>query len=86
MTGIRKAVVVSTPGYGASGTAGAVEEDLVSMSGLSLAELANLDDLAIAGALGELLERRRCGVGPSERYAATKDSGGLNRCGITSAG
>jgi hypothetical protein len=46
------------------------------MSRLSLAELAHLDDPVIADALGELLQRRRCGIAAAERYSVNNDSGG----------
>lgn len=68
-----------TPGCGTSGTARltqAPEECLVGMSRLSLAELAHLDDPVIADALGELLQRRRCGIAAAERYSVNNDSGG----------
>jgi hypothetical protein len=55
---------------------GTVEEGLVAMSRLSLAELADLDDVAIADACGELLQRRRCGIGPADLYAADKNGSG----------
>jgi FXSXX-COOH protein len=62
---------VPTPGYGVSGEADegrAREEGLVSLSGLSLEDLAELGDSVIANALRDLVERRRCGTGPRERF------------------
>jgi hypothetical protein len=55
---------------------GTVEEGLLAMSQLSLAKLADLDDLAIADAFGKLLKRRRCGIGPADLYAAGKEGSG----------
>jgi hypothetical protein len=53
----------------------AAEAGLAGMSRLSLPELAHQDDLVIADALGELLQRRRCGIAPTERYSANQDGG-----------
>jgi hypothetical protein len=50
---------------------------LVGMSGLSLVDLARMDDLAIADILDGLTARGRCGIGAEERYVA-KDGG--ERC------
>lgn len=80
-TGLREAVVVPTSGHeaneagqaiSASRTAGEVrsaETDLLKMSRLSLEDLAQLDDSVVANVLRDLVERRRCGAGPGERYA-----------------
>jgi hypothetical protein len=51
---------------------------LVGMSGLSLADLASMDDLTIAEILDGLTARGRCGIGAEKRYVA-KDGGG-ERC------
>ena len=57
---------------GASGTAGGVhagETGLLMISRLSLEDLAQLDDSVVADVLRDLVERRRCGTGPGERYS-----------------
>jgi hypothetical protein len=43
---------------------------LVSMADMSLADLAGMDDLTIAGILDGLTARGRCGIGAEERYVA----------------
>ena len=43
---------------------------LVGMSGISLADLASMNDLTIVGILDELTARGRCGIGAEERYVA----------------
>ncbi|MGO9778492.1 MAG: hypothetical protein ACLPQY_01795 [Streptosporangiaceae bacterium] len=56
----------------ASGTAGEVhsaETGLLIMSRLSLEDLGQLDDSVVANVLRDLVERRRCGAGPGERYS-----------------
>ena len=62
-----------TPGYGVSREADEGHEregGLLSLSGLSLEDLAELDDSVIANALRDLVERRRYGTGPRERFSA----------------
>jgi hypothetical protein len=53
---------------------------LVSMSGVSLADLASMDDLSVADILGGLTVRGRCGIGAAERYVAKNGDGGGERC------
>jgi hypothetical protein len=79
--GSERRSIVSTPGHEASdsgeviaesGTAGegrAGETGLLIISRLSLEDLAQLDDSVVADALRDLVERRRCGTGPGERYS-----------------
>jgi hypothetical protein len=43
---------------------------LVSMAGISLADLAGMDDLTVADILDGLTARGRCGIGAEERYVA----------------
>ena len=52
---------------------------LVSMSGISLANLASMDDLTVADILGGLTARGRCGIGAEERYVA-QQGGIAERC------
>jgi len=55
----------------ASRTAGEVrsmEGRLLILSQLSLTDLAQLDDSVVAEVLLDLMERRRCGIEPGERY------------------
>jgi FXSXX-COOH protein len=63
---------VPTPGYGVSGEADEGRErdgGLLSLSGLSLEDLAELDDSVIANALRDLVERRRYGTGAGEPFS-----------------
>lgn len=46
---------------------------LAGMAGLSLADLASMDDCAVAGILDGLTARGRCGIGAEERYVANRD-------------
>jgi hypothetical protein len=46
-----------------------VETGLLMVSRLSLEDLAQLDDSVVADVLRDLVERRRCGAGPGERYS-----------------
>jgi hypothetical protein len=52
---------------------------LASMSGISLADLASMDDLTVADILGGLTVRGRCGIGAKERYVA-QQGGIAERC------
>jgi hypothetical protein len=52
----------------AAGQVGSAEATLLIMSQLSLEDLAQLDDSVVANILRDLLERRRCGIEPGERY------------------
>jgi hypothetical protein len=64
---------VPTPGDGVSGEADEGHEregGLLSLSVLSLEDLAELDDSVIANALRDLVERRRCGASSIERFNA----------------
>jgi hypothetical protein len=48
---------------------------LVRMSGFSLAELADMDDLTVTDILDGLTARGRCGIGAEQRYVARQDRG-----------
>lgn len=54
---------------GAAGEAGSAEAGLLIVSQLSLEDLGQLDDSVVANVLRDLVERRRCGAGPGERYS-----------------
>ena len=69
--GLREAVVVPTPGDGASETVGEIrvpETGLLELSSLSLEDLSCLDESVVANAIRDLVKRRRCGTGPRERF------------------
>jgi hypothetical protein len=80
-TGLREAVVVPTSGHEANeagqaitasrmtGEVRSAEASLLNMSRLSLEDLEQLDDSVVANVLRDLVERRRCGTGPGERYS-----------------
>jgi hypothetical protein len=51
---------------------------LIGMSAFSLTDLADLDDVTVAGILDGLAARGRCGIGAEERYVAGDDGG--ERC------
>lgn len=46
---------------------------LADMSRFSLVDLADMDDLTIAGILDGLTARGRCGIGAEQRYVANQD-------------
>ena len=69
---------------GASGTQTMPRGDLetgmrlVGMSDISLADLASMDDLTVAGILDKLTARGRCGIGAEERYVAQNSGQGAS--------
>lgn len=53
---------------GMTGEGRSAEESLLILSRLSLEDLSHLDDSVVADVLRDLVERRRCGIEPGERY------------------